>query len=102
PPTNEPLGWMVLVTLVVATVCRGLLGRGPLERLFSAAARRAFPAVRAGPRPARWSRCRRRPTPRRRAASPRARAPRARAPRPAPPRTTTAARHRPATAPGRR
>ncbi|HEV6952723.1 MAG TPA: heparan-alpha-glucosaminide N-acetyltransferase domain-containing protein [Promicromonospora sp.] len=47
PPTNEPLGWMVLVTLVVATVWRGLLGRGPLERLFSAAARRAFPAVRA-------------------------------------------------------
>ncbi|MFD6447002.1 heparan-alpha-glucosaminide N-acetyltransferase domain-containing protein [Promicromonospora sp. NPDC060204] len=43
PATNAPLGWMVLVTLVVATLWRALLGRGPLERLFGWVARRAFP-----------------------------------------------------------
>ncbi|MFI2366189.1 heparan-alpha-glucosaminide N-acetyltransferase domain-containing protein [Promicromonospora sp. NPDC019610] len=43
PATNTPLGWMVLVTLVVATLWRALLGRGPLERLFGWVARRAFP-----------------------------------------------------------
>jgi hypothetical protein len=44
PATNEPLGWMVLITLAVATLWRALLGRGPLERLFARAARKAFPA----------------------------------------------------------
>lgn len=44
PPDNEPLGWMVLITLAVATLWRALLGRGPLERLFGSVARRAFPA----------------------------------------------------------
>ncbi|MFI9487417.1 heparan-alpha-glucosaminide N-acetyltransferase domain-containing protein [Promicromonospora sp. NPDC052451] len=44
PPTNEPLGWMVLISLVVATLWRALLGRGPLERLFAAVARKVFPA----------------------------------------------------------
>jgi hypothetical protein len=44
PATNEPLGWMVLITLAVATLWRALLGRGPLERLFARVARKAFPA----------------------------------------------------------
>jgi hypothetical protein len=44
PPDNEPLGWMVLISLAVATLWRALLGRGPLERLFAAVARRVFPA----------------------------------------------------------
>lgn len=43
PATNTPLGWMVVVTLVLATAWRALLGRGPLERLFGWVARRAFP-----------------------------------------------------------
>ena len=43
PATNEPLGWMVLITLAVATLWRALFGRGPLERLFGWVARRAFP-----------------------------------------------------------
>ncbi|WP_285107210.1 heparan-alpha-glucosaminide N-acetyltransferase domain-containing protein [Promicromonospora sp. MEB111] len=43
PATNTPLGWMVLVTLVVATLWRALLGRGPLERLFGWVARKSFP-----------------------------------------------------------
>lgn len=43
PATNEPLGWMVLITLAVATLWRALLGRGPLERLFGWVARKAFP-----------------------------------------------------------
>lgn len=43
PATNTPLGWMVLVTLVAATLWRALLGRGPLERLFGWVARKAFP-----------------------------------------------------------
>jgi hypothetical protein len=45
PTTNEPLGWMVLITLLAATAWRALLGRGPLERLFGRVAREAFPAV---------------------------------------------------------
>lgn len=45
PTTNEPLGWMVLITLVAATVWRAVLGRGPLERLFGRVARTAFPRV---------------------------------------------------------
>ncbi|MEU4365144.1 heparan-alpha-glucosaminide N-acetyltransferase domain-containing protein [Promicromonospora sp. NPDC023987] len=45
PPTNEPLGWMVVITLLAATVWRALLGRGPLERLFGRVARTAFPPV---------------------------------------------------------
>jgi uncharacterized protein len=44
PATNEPLGWMVLITLAAATLWRALLGRGPLERLFGRVARKAFPA----------------------------------------------------------
>jgi uncharacterized protein len=43
PATNTPLGWMVLITLVAATLWRALLGRGPLERLFGWVARKAFP-----------------------------------------------------------
>ncbi|WP_020013694.1 heparan-alpha-glucosaminide N-acetyltransferase domain-containing protein [Promicromonospora sukumoe] len=43
PATNTPLGWMVVVTLVLATAWRALLGRGPLERLFGWVAKRAFP-----------------------------------------------------------
>ena len=43
PETNGPLGWMVLITLVAATLWRALLGRGPIERLFAHVARRAFP-----------------------------------------------------------
>ncbi|MCP2267295.1 heparan-alpha-glucosaminide N-acetyltransferase domain-containing protein [Promicromonospora thailandica] len=46
PPTNGPLGWMVLISLAAATLWRALLGRGPLERLFSGVARRVFPADR--------------------------------------------------------
>ncbi|MFD2028352.1 heparan-alpha-glucosaminide N-acetyltransferase domain-containing protein [Promicromonospora aerolata] len=45
PATNEPLGWMVLITLAVATAWRALFGRGPLERLFGWVARTAFPRV---------------------------------------------------------
>ncbi|GAB3165476.1 hypothetical protein GCM10027059_23100 [Myceligenerans halotolerans] len=36
PPTNEPLGWMVLVTLAAATLWRALFGQGPLERVMAA------------------------------------------------------------------
>ncbi|WP_225998092.1 heparan-alpha-glucosaminide N-acetyltransferase domain-containing protein [Myceligenerans pegani] len=36
PPTNGPLGWMVLITLVAATLWRALLGQGPLERAMAA------------------------------------------------------------------
>lgn len=43
PPTNEPLGWMVLITLALATLWRAVLGRGPLERLFAGVSRTAFP-----------------------------------------------------------
>ncbi|MFI8526693.1 heparan-alpha-glucosaminide N-acetyltransferase domain-containing protein [Promicromonospora sukumoe] len=43
PATNTPLGWMVIITLVAATLWRALLGRGPLERLFGWVARKAFP-----------------------------------------------------------
>ncbi|QNO37741.1 DUF1624 domain-containing protein [Protaetiibacter sp. SSC-01] len=42
--TNEPLLWLVLGALIFATVWRALLGRGPLERVFSAVPRRVFPA----------------------------------------------------------
>ncbi len=42
--TNGPLGVMVVVTLVAATLWRFLLGRGPLERLFAHVAARAVPA----------------------------------------------------------
>jgi uncharacterized protein len=49
PPTNEPLGWMVLVTLAAATLWRALLGRGPLERLFGRVARKAFPTPASSP-----------------------------------------------------
>lgn len=48
PPTNEPLGWMVLITLAAATLWRALLGRGPLERLFATVTRRTFPDPAAG------------------------------------------------------
>ncbi|MFC8799227.1 heparan-alpha-glucosaminide N-acetyltransferase domain-containing protein [Promicromonospora sp. NPDC057138] len=43
PPDNEPLGWMVLISLAAATLWRAFLGRGPLERLFALVARKAFP-----------------------------------------------------------
>jgi uncharacterized membrane protein len=43
PPDNEPLGWMVLISLAAATLWRAFLGRGPLERLFARVARKAFP-----------------------------------------------------------
>ncbi|MBL0888484.1 heparan-alpha-glucosaminide N-acetyltransferase domain-containing protein [Myceligenerans indicum] len=36
PPTNGPLGWMVLVTLAAATLWRALFGQGPLERATAA------------------------------------------------------------------
>ncbi|MBO0607531.1 heparan-alpha-glucosaminide N-acetyltransferase domain-containing protein [Myceligenerans salitolerans] len=36
PPTNGPLGWMVLITLAAATLWRALFGQGPLERVFAA------------------------------------------------------------------
>ena len=36
PPTNGPLGWMVLVTLAAATLWRMLFGQGPLERAMAA------------------------------------------------------------------
>ncbi|GAA1874964.1 heparan-alpha-glucosaminide N-acetyltransferase domain-containing protein [Myceligenerans crystallogenes] len=36
PPTNEPLGWMVLIALAAATVWRVLFGQGPLERVMAA------------------------------------------------------------------
>ncbi|RPF20311.1 uncharacterized protein DUF418 [Myceligenerans xiligouense] len=39
PPTNGPLGWMVLITLAAATVWRALFGQGPLERAMAAWAR---------------------------------------------------------------
>jgi hypothetical protein len=51
PTTNEPLGWMVLITLLAATVWRALLGRGPLERLFGRVARKIFPTVPDRPAP---------------------------------------------------
>lgn len=51
PATNEPLGWMVLITLAVATLWRALFGRGPLERLFGWAARTAFPQQLGRPSP---------------------------------------------------
>ncbi|GAA1984396.1 heparan-alpha-glucosaminide N-acetyltransferase domain-containing protein [Isoptericola halotolerans] len=44
--TNGPLLAMVLVTLVVATLWRSSLGRGPLERVFAAVARRTAPPPR--------------------------------------------------------
>ena len=43
PPDNEPLGWMVLITLAAATLWRAFLGRGPLERLLARVALKAFP-----------------------------------------------------------
>lgn len=36
PPTNEALGWMVLITLAAATLWRALFGQGPLERAVAA------------------------------------------------------------------
>ncbi|GAB4083418.1 heparan-alpha-glucosaminide N-acetyltransferase domain-containing protein [Myceligenerans cantabricum] len=36
PPTNTPLGRMVLVTLAAATLWRALFGQGPLERATAA------------------------------------------------------------------
>ncbi|WP_407317178.1 heparan-alpha-glucosaminide N-acetyltransferase domain-containing protein [Isoptericola halotolerans] len=44
--TNGPLLLLVLVTLVAATAWRAVLGRGPLERVLSAVARRAAPPPR--------------------------------------------------------
>lgn len=44
--TNGPLLAMVVVTLVAATAWRVLLGRGPLERLFTSVARRTAPPPR--------------------------------------------------------
>jgi uncharacterized membrane protein len=49
--TNGPLGVMVLVTLVAATVWRAGFGRGPLERLVSRAANAAAGRVRTSPSP---------------------------------------------------
>jgi hypothetical protein len=43
-PDNGPLGVMVLSALAAATLWRALFGRGPLERVFTATARRAFPS----------------------------------------------------------
>jgi uncharacterized protein len=42
-PDNGPLGVMVLWALAAATVWRALFGRGPLERVFTGVARKAFP-----------------------------------------------------------
>ncbi|WP_369375332.1 heparan-alpha-glucosaminide N-acetyltransferase domain-containing protein [Promicromonospora sp. Populi] len=56
PPTNEPLGWMVLITLAVATLWRALFGRGPLERLFAGVAQTAFPTLPSESRPSPESR----------------------------------------------
>lgn len=43
-PDNGPLGLMVLSALAAATLWRALFGRGPLERVFTGVARKAFPA----------------------------------------------------------
>jgi hypothetical protein len=43
-PDNGPLGVMVLSALAAATLWRALFGRGPLERVFTATARRVFPS----------------------------------------------------------
>lgn len=42
-PDNGPLGVMVLSALAGATLWRALFGRGPLERMFTGIARKAFP-----------------------------------------------------------
>jgi hypothetical protein len=42
-PDNGPLGVMVLIALAGATLWRALFGRGPLERVFTGVARKAFP-----------------------------------------------------------
>lgn len=42
-PDNGPLGLMVLSALAAATLWRALFGRGPLERVFTGVARKAFP-----------------------------------------------------------
>ncbi|MFD6140491.1 heparan-alpha-glucosaminide N-acetyltransferase domain-containing protein [Promicromonospora sp. NPDC060271] len=42
-PDNGPLGVMVLIALATATLWRALFGRGPLERVFTGVARKAFP-----------------------------------------------------------
>lgn len=42
-PDNGPLGLMVLSALAAAMLWRALFGRGPLERVFTGVARKAFP-----------------------------------------------------------
>lgn len=55
PPTNGPLGWMVLITLAAATLWRALFGQGPLERAMVRWVRWILssvpPGVRGRPRP---------------------------------------------------